>query len=139
MNSVIIDLFWPDHRRLVKLVNFLLKHPEEVAAQSVEGLSTHQPLLGSSRASSSLQQTTAVAGDVGGKGKGTTAVAATTITMSTPPLQLATLSFMRVRVDSALVNAVHRVVAPLPRLGGGEGSNDDVLLNPGMRIGTDWD
>eukprot|EP00571_Detonula_confervacea_P007240 CAMPEP_0172329958 /NCGR_PEP_ID=MMETSP1058-20130122/61151_1 /TAXON_ID=83371 /ORGANISM="Detonula confervacea, Strain CCMP 353" /LENGTH=319 /DNA_ID=CAMNT_0013047153 /DNA_START=188 /DNA_END=1147 /DNA_ORIENTATION=+ len=44
VNSIIADPRIPNHRRLVKSVNFLLDHPEEAAIRSVEGLPTHQPL-----------------------------------------------------------------------------------------------
>eukprot|EP00584_Thalassiosira_punctigera_P009937 CAMPEP_0172536496 /NCGR_PEP_ID=MMETSP1067-20121228/8251_1 /TAXON_ID=265564 ORGANISM="Thalassiosira punctigera, Strain Tpunct2005C2" /NCGR_SAMPLE_ID=MMETSP1067 /ASSEMBLY_ACC=CAM_ASM_000444 /LENGTH=272 /DNA_ID=CAMNT_0013321583 /DNA_START=34 /DNA_END=852 /DNA_ORIENTATION=- len=44
INSIIADPRLPNHRRLVKSVNFLLHHPEEAEIRSVEGLPTHQPL-----------------------------------------------------------------------------------------------
>ena len=44
INSIIADPRIPNHRRLVKSVNFLLDHPDEAAVRSVEGFPTHQPL-----------------------------------------------------------------------------------------------
>ena len=43
-NSIIADPRIPNHRRLVKSVNFLLSHPEEAKIRAVEGLPTSQPL-----------------------------------------------------------------------------------------------
>ena len=43
-NSIIADPRIPNHRRLVKSVNFLLCHPEEAKIRAVEGLPTSQPL-----------------------------------------------------------------------------------------------
>ena len=42
--SIIADPRIPNHRRLVKSVNFLLSHPEEAKIRAVEGLPTSQPL-----------------------------------------------------------------------------------------------
>ncbi|KAL7538634.1 hypothetical protein ACHAXR_008706 [Thalassiosira sp. AJA248-18] len=44
INSTIADPRTPNHRRLIKAVQFLLDHPEEAKVRSVEGLPTHQPL-----------------------------------------------------------------------------------------------
>mmetsp|Transcript_24793 Transcript_24793/g.44567 ORF Transcript_24793/g.44567 Transcript_24793/m.44567 type:complete len:336 (-) Transcript_24793:357-1364(-) len=44
INSIIADPRIPNHRRLVKSVNFLINHPEEAEIRSVEGIPTHQPL-----------------------------------------------------------------------------------------------
>ena len=44
INSIIADPRIPNHRRLVKSINFLIKHPEEVKLRAVEGLPTSQPL-----------------------------------------------------------------------------------------------
>jgi hypothetical protein len=44
VNSIVADPRTPNHRRLLKSVEFLLNHPEEAVIRSVEGLPTHQPL-----------------------------------------------------------------------------------------------
>lgn len=44
MNSIIGDPRVPNHKRLVKSVQFLLDHPAEAKIRAVEGLPTHQPL-----------------------------------------------------------------------------------------------
>lgn len=44
INSIIADPRIPNHRRLVKSVNFLINHPEEAAVRAEEGLPAHQPL-----------------------------------------------------------------------------------------------
>ena len=44
MNSIVVDPVMPKHDRLIKSLHFLLDHPEEMALRSVVGLPTHQPL-----------------------------------------------------------------------------------------------
>jgi hypothetical protein len=44
VNSIVADPRTPNHRRLLKSVEFLLNHPEEAVIRAVEGLPTHQPL-----------------------------------------------------------------------------------------------
>lgn len=44
IHSIIADPRIPNHHRLVKSINFLIKHPEQVKLRAVEGLHTSQPL-----------------------------------------------------------------------------------------------
>jgi hypothetical protein len=97
LNSIIVDPKIPNHRRLVKSVGFLLDHPEECAARSIEDVPTHQPLA---KLIPSL-----VRNCVGSSSDGNSSDERNKI-----KFQPTSPSYMRIRVNSALVNVLHKVI-----------------------------
>ena len=109
INSFIADPRTPNHRRLVKSVQFLLDHPEEANVRAVEGLPTHQPLakliprlLANNNQSRGVERSNATTnepcGDVAGNEN----------------VELVSPNFMRIHVDNALVQALQKTLLKPP-------------------------
>ena len=97
INSIIVDPKTPNHRRLVKSVEFLLDHPEECALRSTEGVPTHQPLA---KLIPSLVRTSCGSSD----GNSSSERNKMMIFQPTSP------SYMRIRVNSTLVDILRKVI-----------------------------
>ena len=97
INSIIVDPKTPNHRRLVKSVEFLLDHPEECAVRSTEGVPTHQPLA---KLIPSLVHTNCSSSSDGNGNERNKMM----IFQPTSP------SYMRIRVDSTLVDILRKVI-----------------------------
>lgn len=91
VNSIIADPRTPNHRSLLKSVNFLLAHPEEARIRSVEGLPTHQPLAKLLPLLKSIETSTErSSGD--------------------ESIGLASPNFMRIHVDNVLVETLQKIM-----------------------------
>jgi hypothetical protein len=97
INSIIVDPKLPNHRRLVKSVEFLLDHPEECAVRAIEDVPTHQPLA---KLIPSL-----VRNCVGSSIDGNSSDERNKI-----KFQPTSPSYMRIRVNSTLVNILRKVI-----------------------------
>ena len=96
-NSIVADPRTPNHRRLVKSVNFLLEHPDEAEIRAVEGLPTHQPLA------RLLPRLLATNGISGAFVDGTRD--------NTPRVDFPSPKFMRVHADETLVESLRKTLA----------------------------
>ena len=97
VDSIIADPRIPNHRRLVKSVEFLLAHPEEAAVRSVEGLPTHQPLA---KLLPRLFETNGMNANDANDGIRSS---------SNQPVNLHSPHFMRMHVDNTLVETLRRI------------------------------
>ena len=123
INSIIVDPRTPDHRRLVKSAEFLLDHPEECALRGTEGVPTHQPLAKLIPSLVRANRGGSSDGDGGGERD------EMTIFRPTSP------SYMRIRVDSTLVDILRKVIADdaqqtssITSEDGADNDSDDNLL-----------
>lgn len=98
IHSIIVDPTTPNHRRLVKSVEFLLDHPEECAMRSIEGVPTHQPLA---KLIPSLVRNNC--------GRSSSKSECNKISF-----QPTSPSYMRIRVNSTLVNILRKVITDDP-------------------------
>lgn len=96
INSIIVDPKTPNHRRLVKSVEFLLDHPEECAVRSTEGVPTHQPLA---KLIPSLVRTNCGNSDGNSSERNKMMI-----------FQPTSPSYMRIRVNSTLVDILRKVI-----------------------------